>query len=303
VKTAIAVLIVVLVIAWRTASMASEPTHVQATQKPTLTVFAAASLTDAFDEIGEAFEEANGVEIVFNFGSSSTLAAQLAEGAPADVFASANTRQMDVVREAGRIDGQPQPFAKNRLVIAVPADNPGNILSLRDLARPGILLVVAASNVPVRDYTDTMLERLAAAPDFGEQYRQAVLDNIVSEEDNVRQVVAKVALGEADAGIVYQSDITPDIAEEVSAVAIPDGYNSIAAYPIAIIDDAPNPQLAQAFVDYILSDEGQDTLVQWGFISVRSPESLPTDCPPTVPEALSTMIFHPLGPKPTKTAP
>lgn len=243
----------------------------------TLTVFAASSLTDAFTEIADAFKAANpGTDVIFNFASSSDLATQLAEGAPADIFASANSRQMQVAQDAGRIAGSPSTFVKNRLVLIVPADNPANIQSLHDLANPGVKLVVAAPDVPVRDYTDTMLERLAADPSYGEDYRTAVMGNVVSEEQNVRQVSAKIALGEGDAGIVYRSDVTPDIADEVIALPIPDSLNTIATYPIAVTNDSANAELAQAFIGYVLSDAGQDTLAQAGFISVRIPELPPT---------------------------
>lgn len=255
----------------------------QAQSDQTLIVFAAASLTDVFEDMATSFEAAHpGVDVIFNFGGSSTLATQLSEGAPADVFASANAAQMNVARNAGRIAEPIRTFVKNRLVVIVPWDNPASLQSLHDLANPGVLLIVAAPDVPVRTYTDTMLERLAAVPGYGEEYRQAVMANIVSEEADVRQVAAKVSLGEADAGIVYLSDVTPDIAGTVQTISIPDLYNTIAAYPIAITDDTARPELAQAFVDYVLSDAGQDTLVRWGFVSVRIPElsariSLPTD--------------------------
>ena len=242
---------------------------VQARESQTLTVFAAASLTDAFGDIATGFEADHpGVKVVFNFGSSSTLAAQLAEGAPADVFASANGKQMGVARSAERIVDPIHVFAQNRLVIAVPVDNPAHIQSLRDLAKPGVLLVVAAPDVPVRDYTDRMLDQLAGVPAYGAAYRQAVMANIVSEEDNVRLVVAKVALGEADAGIVYQSDITPDVAKDVMAIPIPTAYNTLATYPIAVTNDTPHPDLAWSFVEYVLSDAGQAALAHWGFIPV-----------------------------------
>lgn len=250
------------------------PLAAQDTQ--TLTVFAAASLTDAFTEIETAFEEAHpGVDVLYNFGGSSTLATQLSEGAPADVFASANNAQMTVAVDAGRIGSEPQKFVSNRLILIVPADNPAGIESLDDLANEGVLLVLAAPDVPVRAYTDAMLEKLAAGEAYGEAFREAVLANVVSEEDNVRQVAAKVALGEADAGIVYSSDVTPDIAEDVITFPIPDEVNTLASYPIAITDDTPNPELAQAFVDYVLSEAGQATLVKWGFVSVIEPEATP----------------------------
>jgi molybdate transport system substrate-binding protein len=254
-------------------ALVAQPAHAQADDE-TLIVFGASSLTEAFEDIAAAFEDAHpGVEVVLNFGSSSTLAAQLAEGAPADVFASANERQMDAARDAGRIAEPIRIFARNRLTLAVPADNPAHIESLIDLAKPGILLVVAAPEVPVRVYTDVMLERLAADPAYGEDYRAAVLANIVSEEDNVRQVIAKIALGEADAGIVYQSDITPDIRKSVTAIPIPDEYNTLAEYPIAVTDDTSRSELAQAFVDFVLSDAGQTALARWGFIPADAPES------------------------------
>ncbi len=243
-------------------------THAQ--EQQTLVVFTASSLTDAFTEIKAAFEAENpGVEVLFNFGGSSTLATQLVEGAPADVFASANSAQMEAAVAGGRIAGQPKTFVNNQLVLAVPADNPAGIHSLRDLANPGVLLVVAAPGVPVREYTDTMLERLAADASYGDSYREAVIGNIVSEEDNVRQVAAKVALGEADAGIVYLSDITPDLAQQVMTLPIPDALNTIATYPIALTNDSDHPDTAQAFVDFVLSEAGQDILAKWGFAPVR----------------------------------
>ena len=251
--------------------LVSSGLHAQSGQ--TLTVFAASSLTDAFEDLATQFESQNaGVEVLFNFASSSDLAAQLAEGAQADVFASANNTQMNNARDAGRIAGSPHTFVKNRLVLIVPADNPAGIQGLQDLANEGVQLIVAAEGVPVRDYTNTMFERLAADATYGEDYRTAVLANIVSEEQNVRQVSAKVALGEADAGIVYVSDVTPDIADEVVAFGIPDYLNTIATYPIAVTNDSAQPELAQAFVDFVLSDEGQDILVAWNFVSIRPSE-------------------------------
>ncbi|MEO8607397.1 MAG: molybdate ABC transporter substrate-binding protein [Chloroflexota bacterium] len=239
-----------------------------------LTVFAASSLTDAFNEIGAAFKADHpGVDITFNYGGSSTLATQLVDGgAPADIFASANAMQMQAAVDGNRIAGKPVTFVKNRLVLIVPADNPAGIQSLHDLANSGVKLVVAAKGVPVRGYTDAMLEKLAADPLYGEAYRTSVVGNIVSEEENVRQVAAKVSLGEADAGIVYRSDVTPDVNDKVQALPIPDSLNTLATYPIAVTNDSANANLAKQFIDYVTSDAGQDTLVKWNFISVRIPE-------------------------------
>jgi molybdate transport system substrate-binding protein len=226
-----------------------------------LVVMAASSLTDAFNEIAVAFQEANpGALVLPNYASSSALATQLVEGAPADVFASANNTQMNVAADGGRIASQPVTFLTNRLTIIVPADNPAGLETYADLAKPGIALVLAAPDVPVRDYSD---QSIALMGDVA--FQAAVYANLVSEEPNVRQVATKVSLGEADAGIVYTSDVTPDIAASVLQIPIPDELNVIASYPIAVVEGAPAGDLAQAFVDFVLSAEGQDILAKWGF--------------------------------------
>jgi molybdate transport system substrate-binding protein len=246
----------------------------RAQEAPPLVVFAASSLTDAFEEIAVAFAARYPeTDILFNFAGSSELAAQLAEGAPADLFASANVRQMAVVREVGRIAAEPAIFTRNRLMLIVPADNPARIRDLDDLEDAGVQLIVAAPGVPIREYTDALLERLAADPLYGESYRAAVLANIVSEEQNVRQVAAKIALGEGDAGIVYASDVTPDLTDVVIALPIPDELNTFAEYPIAIPDDAENPAAARAFIAFLLSDEGQAILTRWQFSPLTSTEA------------------------------
>lgn len=241
-----------------------------AQQSRTLTVFAASSLTDAFEEIGAGFEAENpDIDVVFNFGNSSTLATQLVEGAPADVFASANFRQMRVARAGGRILGLSRIFARNQLVLAVSAGSTAEIENLADLAKPGIKFLLVAEGAPVRDYTNRMFALAAKDPDFGEAFHDAAMANLVSEEANVRQVTAKLALGEADVGIVYQSDITPDIADKVLALPIPDVFNTIARYPIAITNDTTDAELSRMFVDYVLSEAGQEVLVKWGFLPGR----------------------------------
>jgi len=226
-----------------------------------LTVFAASSLTDAFEALGRAFQEEHpDIAVTFNFGSSSTVATQLIEGASADVFASANQAQMDRVADAGLISAPPELFATNRLTVILPADNPGQISSIQDLAGPGVSLVLAAPGVPVREYTDLALANLGDA-----EWQAAVYRRLVSEEENVRIVVTKVALGEADAGIVYTSDITPEVAEQLIQLAIPDEDNVIASYPIAVMDAALNPDLAGEFLAFVRSPAGQAILQQSGF--------------------------------------
>jgi molybdate transport system substrate-binding protein len=235
----------------------SEPTP----QPVDLVVMAASSLTNAFDEIGAAFAAANpGVAILPSYASSSDLATQLVEGAPADVFASANSKQMGVAADAGRIAGEPAIFVTNRLTIIVPADNPAGIETYADLANPGVKLVLGAPDVPIRDYSDQSIALMGDA-----DFQADVYANLVSEEPNVRQVATKVSLGEADAGIVYTSDVTPDIAASVLMIEIPDEMNVLATYPIAVVEGAPQPELAQAFVDFVLGPDGQAILASWGF--------------------------------------
>jgi len=233
----------------------------EATAPQEIVVFAASSLTDAFTELAEAFEvEHPAARILLHFAGSSQLAAQLAEGVPADVFASANPEQMQAAISAGRIDpGAGAIFVSNRLTIIVPTGNPAGVASLEDLARPGILLILAVEGVPVRAYTDEI------AAGLGTGFQEGFYGNLVSEEENVRQVVAKVALGEADAGIVYTSDVSPDIAGQVAQIAIPEVRNVVALYPIAPLADSPHPEWAQAFVDFVLSPAGREILARRGF--------------------------------------
>lgn len=240
-----------------------------AANSTSLTVFAAASLTDAFTEIGNNFSAANpGVEFVFNYAGSQQLAQQLSQGADADVFASANGKQMQVVIDAGRIvSGTQHTFTRNRLVAITPKDNPAQIATLQDLAKPGIKLVLAAEEVPVGQYALDFLDKAEADGSLGAGYKDAVIANTVSYEENVKAVLTKVVLGEADAGIVYSSDVTLDASEKVTRIDIPDALNTLAAYPIAVVSNSPHPDVAQKFVDYVLSPEGQAVLVKYGFIA------------------------------------
>lgn len=245
-----------------TAPVALEPAN--------LTVFAAASLTEAFTEIGQKFSaEHPGVTFTFNFAGSQELSQQLGQGAPADVFASANKKQMGVAIEAGRVaDGTPKTFVQNRLVVIYPQDNPGGISQLQDLAKPGLKLIVAAQEVPVGQYTQDFLTKTVTDTAFSPTYMDEVLQNVVSYENNVRAVLTKVALGEGDAGVVYASDITGESADKVARLDIPDNLNTIASYPLAVVTDAAAPQQAQAFMDYVLGPVGQQVLSQFGFIPV-----------------------------------
>lgn len=270
---ALLALLVALVACGATPS-ASSPTSAPAAVSPghELTVFAAASLTDAFKEIGQKFGAANGgVNITFNFAGSDQLATQITQGAPADVFASANTKQMDMVIKAGDVvSGAQRTFVRNRLVVVYPKDNPGKLTALKDLANPGLKIVLANKSVPVGGYALDFLAKASQLPQYTTEFSPTVLRNVVSYEENVKAVLSKVTLGEADAGIVYTTDAATVTDGSIGRLVIPDNLNTIATYPIAATAKARNADLAKKFVDYVLGPEGQQALIKYGFISINS---------------------------------
>jgi molybdate transport system substrate-binding protein len=276
-----------------TATPAATEAATPAPSGEALTVFAAASLQDAFGQIGKDFETANpGAHVAFNFAGSQQLAQQLGQGAPADVFASANNTQMNVAVTAGRIiSGTPRTFVRNRLVVVVPSGNPAKLQTLQDLGKPGVKLVLAAKEVPVGQYALDFLGKASAQPEFGETYSQTVLANVVSYEDNVKAVLTKVALGEADAGIVYSTDVTPDVKDKVTKITIPDALNTVASYPIAAVQDSKQADLANKFVAYVLSDDGQKVLALNGFIPTNG--AGPDGTRPKGPLAVSGLVSKP----------
>jgi molybdate transport system substrate-binding protein len=217
-----------------------------------ISVFAAASLTDAFTQLGEDFTAAHpGVTVTFNFAGSNDLVTQLHQGAPADVLATADTKSMDA---AGDLAGAPQAFAGNQLAIAVAPGNPEGITGLPDLAREDLKVVLAAPEVPAGKYAEEILAKAG------------VMVKPVSLEVSVKGVVTKVSLGEADAGIVYATDIA-GAQDKLDAVVIPDDQNVIAAYPITALAASEHPDDAQAFVDLVLSAQGQKVLADTGFLT------------------------------------
>jgi len=231
-----------------------------------LTVFAAASLLDAFNTIGKDFEKAHpGVKVRMQYAGSQQLVAQIEQGADADILASADDRWMGYAVEHGLIEGTPRIFARNVLVVIVPRMNPGRVDKLGDLARRGVKVVIGAEPVPVGAYAREVLRRLSADPAMGEDYGASVLRNVVSQEENVKSIVAKVQLGEADAGIVYRSDVTPPVGRHVKMLEIPKAAAVIAAYPIAATHSR-HPELAQSFLDYVQSPAGQAALAHEHFL-------------------------------------
>lgn len=233
-----------------------------------LRVFAAASLVDAFAQIETDVEATNpNVSITVETAGSQALVTQLQEGAEADVLATANTSTMTTAIESDLIDGDPQTFTGNRLVIIAPTDNPAGIDSIDDLAADGLNLVLAGADVPVGSYSRTVLCNYDASGDAPKGFIDALNGNVVSEEVDVRSVLTKVQLGEADAGIVYASDaVASQLAgEELTVLEFPDSLSVTAVYPIAPVSGG-NTELAQAFISYVLSEDGQATLESFGFV-------------------------------------
>jgi len=240
----------------------------QTAQGKQLTVFAAASLTDAFTELGQNYHANHtDVNVSFNFDGSQVLQTQIENGAYADVFASASNTQMNALKNQGYMNNSTvNVFAQNKLQVIIPKDNPGNITSMSDLAKPGIKIVIGVPAVPVGNYTLQVLAKMANDTAYGPDYRNKVMSNVVSQETNVNNIVTKVTLGEADAGFVYQSDVPLKQKAQVDRIIILDKYNLVAQYPIGILTQSKDPGLAQDFINYVNSPAGQAVLQKYGFI-------------------------------------
>jgi molybdate transport system substrate-binding protein len=231
-----------------------------------LTVFAASSLQEAFTDIASELQARNpDLRITLNFAGSSVLRAQLAQGARADVFAAADEPTIRRAIQDGVAVEPARVFARNELAIITPATGLRTISSPVDLARPGLKLVLAQRDVPAGGYARQAIARLGTSAGMGPGFEERVLANVVSEEMNVRQVVAKVALGEADAGIVYASDITPAVRPRIAVVPFPAPASVAVSYPVARVASGSCPARAAAFIDYLLSPDGQATLSRNGF--------------------------------------
>jgi molybdate transport system substrate-binding protein len=211
-----------------------------------LTVFAASSLTEVFQALDP---DAN-----FNFAGSDDLATQIDEGAAADVYAAASTKYPDELFDSGLIE-KPQIFATNRLVLIVPKDNPAGVTSVADLGKEGVKLVIGAEGVPIGDYTRKVLDTMG---------ENDVLENVVSEEEDVKGVVGKVSLGEADAGFVYVTDVKP-VEGKVEVIELPDSAQAKVEYPIAVVKGTEHEEAARDYVELVLGPEGQQALADAGF--------------------------------------
>lgn len=233
----------------------------------TLRVLAAASLADAFREVGAAFEAANpGAKVEFSFGGSNQLRTQLEHGAPGDVFASADRKQMEAATTSKAVDSVTvRVFAHNRLAIVVPKENRAGVKGLADLTRSGLKIVVADKTVPVGNYTRQMLDKAGQAATFGPNFVKGFDANTVSREENVAAVVAKVALNEADAGIAYASDAAGGNAEKITVIPLPSELEQKADYVVAVTTRATDSKLAANFIEFLRSSGTTSILTKRGF--------------------------------------
>ena len=233
----------------------------------TLTVFAAASLSESFRALAAAYEVAHpDTRVALNFAGSQTLRTQLEHGAAADVFASANWEHMATVKEAGLLGNAPEYFAANRLAVITPVDS-NAVQTLSDLARPGVSVAIASAEVPAGAYARDSLDQMSMDDAYPGDFAAAVLSNVVTNEASVRGVAQKVALGEVDAGIVYETDAgAHQYAEDIRVLEIPLEYNPAAQYPIAAVSTSAQLEAALAFIQFIQDDSGQAILREFGFV-------------------------------------
>lgn len=273
-KTLLAVAAIVVAVAVIVAAVSLSQSKPAGGEEKELAIYAAASLTASFTELGKAYEDAHpGTKVNLEFDGSGNLRGKIMNGAAVDVFASADLNNMGQLSAANMMDGSTiQTFAKNKVVIIVPTSNPGNIHGLADLTKDGLQIVIGnKTGVPVGGYTDQILDKISAdTANYSASYKADVLDNVASYTTNVNQIVAAVATGNADAGFVYSTDASTAIASgsQLTVIEIPDQYNVVATYPIGVLADSHLPDDAQAFVDFVLSTEGQNILASYGFVKV-----------------------------------
>jgi molybdate transport system substrate-binding protein len=234
-----------------------------------LTIYGAASLKSVLEEAKAVYEAANpGTTVTVSTDSSAALATQIEQGAPADVFLAADTKNPAALVTRGLADGDPVTFAGNRLTIVVPADNPGGIASPMDLAKPGIRIIAAGDEVPITKYATQLVDNLAGLEGYPAGFAAAYAANVASKEDNVKALIAKVELGEGDAGIVYATDARAS--DEVTTVEVPDSANVPATYEGVVVKGSAHPEAARAFLTWFAGPDGQAILASFGFVPPSS---------------------------------
>ena len=264
-RTRLTVVALLAIVAGCNSSAATSPTATSplpAGPDVSLTVFAASSLKDVFTALGNAWDPHK--QMRNSFDSSSALAAQIQQGAPADIFASADTKNPDALVAAGLTLGPTVPFAGNVLLIIVPSDNPAHIASPADLAHPGVRIVAAGPDVPITRYADQAVANLAKLSGYPAGYAATVAGNVVSREDNVAAVVAKIALGEGDAAIVYATDAKTSA--KVTAIPIPAAANVVATYAAVALTSGTNQFFAKGFLNWLGGPVAQGIMADDGFL-------------------------------------
>ena len=239
----------------------------QAEDRAVVSVLAASSLGPAFADVIASFEETSGGRVVAGYGASSQLRLQIEQGLRADVYAAADEENMEMLRFTGLLAAEPITFATNRLVVATSGRTQPPLTAIPDLARPGLRLASAEPSVPIGAYALQSLDAMARSGVFGPDFRERVQRNVVTREANVRQIVAKVELGEVDAAIVYASDAVAS--PGIIAIEIPADFNVTTRYTVAILRDAPHAAMAQRFVNHLGGHQAQRALERWGFQRAR----------------------------------
>ncbi|MBA7466730.1 Molybdate-binding protein ModA [subsurface metagenome] len=242
-------------------------TAVETPEQTTLTVFVAASLTGAFTDIDKAYEAQNAnVRVDLVFDGSQALRTQIEQGANPDIFVSASTKHMQVLKDGGFMDNDTvTAFLGNSMALIVPSDNPAGITRLADLAKPDVKIVIGTKDVPFGDYTRKVLDKMASDPAYGETYREAVMANVISEETAVSSVVPKLMLGEADAAFVYKSDVSKDDRDNLIRIDVPAEYNVMATYPLGILAESSHKAQAESFIAFVRGPDGSAILTEYGF--------------------------------------
>jgi molybdate transport system substrate-binding protein len=245
--------------------VAATPTPVQSAGSVELTVFGAASLKSALERAKTTYEAANpGTTLTISTDSSSALETKIEQGAPADVFLSADTANPKKLVRAGLVGGPAVSFAANELTIIVPADNPAKITSPKDLAKDGVKVIAAGDEVPITKYAKQLVEKLAKEADYPADYQASYDKNVVTKEDNVKNVVGKIELGEGDAGIVYETDAKAS--DKVTTVDVPDDANVPVTYDGVVVKTSKNLAAAKAFLDWLAGPQGQAIFGGLGFL-------------------------------------
>ncbi len=264
-------IVIVLVSGCSTTETSTTPTPTAAPVSSTeIKVFAAGALNDVFTNISAQYEaEHPGVTITSDFDSSPNLETQIEQGAEADVFAAAAPSFMNNLKSEGYMNNSTiENFVSNKVAVIVPKNNKANITTLKDLATPGVHIIYGASSIPISNYATQVLNKMSNNSTYGADYKKNVMANVVSNETTVNFIVSKIALGEADAGFVYVSDVPSEYKDKVTVITIPDQFQPTIVWPIGVLKASRSQSVAQDFINYVRSPEGNATLLSYGFVPV-----------------------------------